>query len=137
MAASTRPQVSSAAAYGAPMPVATADVAAGSKGHVDVFYDNSPVFTLTPDAQSKGVKPVAWFDSSMPLRSGWGWGQDYLEGGVAMATAKVGKGQMYIFGPEVLFRGQPHGTFKFLFNSIYYGTAQASGIAARETVQQP
>jgi hypothetical protein len=96
----------------------TADVAAGSKGHVDVFFDNSPVFTLNPDAQLKGVKPVAWFDSAMPLRSGWGWGQDYLEGGVAMATAKVGRGTLYLFGPEVLFRGQPHGTFKFFFNAI-------------------
>jgi len=33
----------------------TADVAAGSKGHVDVFYDNSPVFTLTPDAHRSKV----------------------------------------------------------------------------------
>ena len=104
----------------------TADVAAGSKGHVDVFYDNSPVFTLNPNAQLKGVKPIAWFDSSMPLRSGWGWGQDYLEGGVAMATAKVGKGTLYLFGPEVLFRGQPHGTFKFFFNAVIDATRSPS-----------
>ncbi len=96
----------------------TADVAAGSKGHVDVFYDNSPVFHLDPDAQLRGVKPIAWFDSGEPLRSGWGWGQNYLEGGVAMAEAKVGRGKLYLFGPEVLFRGQPHGTFKFFFNSL-------------------
>ena len=104
----------------------TAEVAAGSKGHVDVFFDNSPVFTLNPDAAAKGVKPVAWFDSSMPLRSGWGWGQDYLEGGVAMATARVGKGQLYLFGPEVLFRGQPHGTFKFFFNAVMDATRSPS-----------
>jgi hypothetical protein len=24
-----------------------------------------------------------------------------------------------MFGPEIVFRGQPHGTFKFLFNGIY------------------
>jgi hypothetical protein len=29
---------------------------------------------------------------------------------VAIAEAKVGKGQLFLFGPEVLFRGQPHGT---------------------------
>ena len=104
----------------------TADVAAGSKGHVDVFYDNSPVFALDPDAQARGVKPIAWFDSAMPLRSGWGWGQDYLKDGVAMATAKVGKGTLYLFGPEVLFRGQPHGTFKFFFNAVMDATRSPS-----------
>jgi len=31
----------------------------------------------------------------------------------------VGKGQLFLFGPELTFRGQPHGTFKFLFNGIY------------------
>jgi hypothetical protein len=96
----------------------TSGAAAGSKSQVDVFYDNSPVFRLNPDAQLKGVKAIAWFDSGEPLRSGWGWGQNYLDGGVAMAEAKVGRGTLYLFGPEILFRGQPHGTFKFFFNAI-------------------
>jgi hypothetical protein len=96
----------------------TANVAAGSRSQVDVFYDNSPVFRLSPDAELKGVKPIAWFDSATPVRSGWGWGQNYLEGGIAMAEAKVGRGTLYLFGPEILFRGQPHGTFKFFFNAI-------------------
>src|SRR5688572_12904416 len=97
----------------------TANVAAGSASHVDVMFDNSPVFRLSPDAGAKGVRPIAWFDSPAPLRSGWAWGQSYLEGGVAMAEAKVGRGKLYLFGPEVLFRAQPHGTFKFFFNAIH------------------
>jgi hypothetical protein len=28
-------------------------------------------------------------------------------------------------GPEVNMRAQPHGTFKFLFNAIFYGPAVA------------
>jgi hypothetical protein len=40
-----------------------------------------------------------------------------------MAEASVGKGKVLLFGPEVTFRAQPHGTFKFVFNGIYYGTA--------------
>ncbi len=43
---------------------------------------------------------------------------------------------MFLFGPEITFRSQPHGTFKFLFNSIYYGTATPAGTPARETTQQ-
>jgi hypothetical protein len=96
----------------------TASAAAGAQGHVDVFFDNSPVFRLNPDATSKGMRAIAWFDSEGPLRSGWAWGQNYLDGGVAMAEARVGRGKLYLFGPELLFRGQPHGTFKFFFNSL-------------------
>ncbi|MGH7444843.1 MAG: peptidase, partial [Longimicrobiales bacterium] len=85
-----------------------------------VFFDNSPTFRITGD----GVTPVAWFDSATPLRSGWAWGQSYLENGVAIAEAQVGRGQLFLFGPEVIFRAQPHGTFKFFFNGIYYGAAE-------------
>ena len=72
-----------------------------------------------------GVRPVAWFAGKDSLRSGWAWGQHYLEDGVAAAEAKVGKGKVFLFGPEITFRAQPHGTFKFLFNGIYYGTVDA------------
>jgi hypothetical protein len=43
---------------------------------------------------------------------------------------------VFLFGPEITFRAQPHGTFKFLFNSIYYGTAQPVGGGGRETTTQ-
>jgi len=91
----------------------------------DVFFDNSPVLRLLPEAQVAGVRPVAWFAGPAPLRSGWAWGQHYLEGGVAVAEAPVGKGKLFLYGPEVTFRSQPHGTFKLLFNGIYYGPAQS------------
>ena len=42
--------------------------------------------------------------------------------------ANYGKGKVYMFGPEITFRGQPHGTFKFLFNGIYAPTNVASPI---------
>jgi len=42
----------------------------------------------------------------------------HLEGGIAIAEAKVGSGRLVMFGPQILFRAQPHGTFKFLFNGI-------------------
>jgi hypothetical protein len=101
----------------------THPLAYGMPELVDVFFDNSPVFRLGPDAAFKGVRPVAWFDSPAPLRSGWAWGQSYLEGGVAVVEATVGKGKLFLFGPEITFRAQPHGTFKFLFNGLYYGSA--------------
>ncbi len=101
----------------------TNPLAYGMGERANVFFDNSPVFRLTPDAANKGVKAVAWFDSPAPLRSGWAWGQNYLDDGVAAVDAPLGKGHVYLLGPEVMFRGQPHGTFKLVFNAIYAGTA--------------
>jgi len=103
----------------------TNPLAYGVGESADVFFDNSPVFRLRPDAALKGLRPVAWFDSKRPLRSGWAWGEAYLEQGTAIVDATVGKGKLVLFGPEIVFRAQPHGTFKFLFNGIYYGRAEA------------
>ena len=97
----------------------TQPIAQGIPGHVDVFFDNSPVFRLGADAERMGIRRVAWFDSPRPLRSGWAWGSQYLDQGVAIATATVGEGTLVMFGPEITFRAQPHGTFKFLFNGLY------------------
>jgi hypothetical protein len=96
-----------------------APTAAGAEDHTDVFFNNSPVFRLAPNASARGIRPVMWFDSPTSLRSGWAWGQNYLDGGTAAFEATIGKGHVYAFGPEITFRGQPHGTFKFLFNGIY------------------
>jgi hypothetical protein len=101
----------------------SAPVAAGVGPDVDVFFDNSPVFALAPDAAARGVKRIAWFGGTAPLRSGWAWGQEHLDGGTVAVEAEVGKGKAYLFGPEILERGQPHGTFKFFFNAIYFGSA--------------
>ena len=86
----------------------------------DVYFDASPVFKLAPEAIAKGtVVPLAWFDTNKPLRSGWAWGQSYLQDGVAAFMAPVGSGTFYAFGPEITFRGQAQGTFKLLFNQLY------------------
>ena len=115
----------------------TNPVAFGFEKKVDVFFDASPVLELAPDAALRGVKTVAWFDTKTALRSGWAWGQHYLEGGTAAVEAQLGRGKVFLFGPEITFRAQPHGTFKFLFNSIYYGTSVPAGAATTTTTAQP
>ena len=67
------------------------------------------------------IKPIAWFSSDKPLRSGWAWGQQYLKDGVAAFEAKVGSGKFYAFGPEITFRSQTYSTFKLIFNQLYSG----------------
>jgi hypothetical protein len=100
-------------------------LAYGMPQQADVFFDNSPVFRLQPEAALRGLRPVAWFDSEKPLRSGWAWGEGYLYQGVAALEAPVGKGKLLLFGPEITFRSQPHGTYKFLFNGIYGAAAES------------
>lgn len=106
---------------GSLLEVAVDSTTAGGRGMTSraiVMFDNSPVFRLAPDAVQKGVTPIAWFDTPNTLRSGWAWGETYLEGGVAAADAKVGRGTVRLIGPEALFRAQPHGTFKLVFNGL-------------------
>lgn len=104
----------------------TNPVAYGIPEDLDLMYSNNPAFRLLPEAKLKGVNSVAWFPNAEPLRSGWAWGQFYLNGGSAVVEAPVGKGKVFLFAPEITFRGQPHASFKFLFNSIYYAGATAA-----------
>jgi hypothetical protein len=97
----------------------TLSLASGMPAKATVFFDNSPVFKLGSDAAARGIRAVARYESDAPLRSGWAWGQAYLKDGVSIVEARVGQGSLYLFGPEILFRAQPHGTYKFLFNGLY------------------
>jgi hypothetical protein len=115
----------------------TQPLAYGMDDHAMVFYDESPAFRLRPEAGSKGVKPIAWYESPTPLRSGWAWGQQYLDQAVSIAEASVGKGHVVLFGNEVLWRGQPHGTFKLFFNGVYYGSATLQPGGGPRTTEQP
>jgi hypothetical protein len=99
-------------------------LAFGLNERTDFYFNNSPVFSLNPEAAAQGVRPIVWFDSAAPLRSGWAWGQNYLQMSVAVLEAAVGRGKLFLYGPEIIFRGQPHGTFKLLFNGIYCGAAE-------------
>jgi hypothetical protein len=94
-------------------------LAYGMPSEVDMFYDNSPLFRLSPDAATEKTNPVAWFAGTDVLASGWAWGQQYLDGGTAIAEARVGEGEVILLGPDVLFRGQPHSTFKLFFNGLF------------------
>lgn len=92
----------------------------GMNANSNMYFAFSPVFKVAPDAIADGkVKPLIWFDTDKPLRSGWAWGQNYLQDGVAGFAAPMGKGQLIAIGPEVAFRAQTHGTFKLLFNQLY------------------
>ena len=92
----------------------------GERAHV--LHSHSPVYQIGDGATN--VRRLAWYDSATPLVSGWAWGQHHLEGGTSMIEADVGAGKLFLFGPKITFRSQPHGTFPLLFNGIHYGAAR-------------
>ncbi len=91
----------------------------GMEENTDVLFNNSMVFKFQPEAALQGMEALAWFDKSTPLRSGWAWGESYLKDGIVAFKAPVGKGEILVFGPEITYRAQSHGTFKWLFNALY------------------
>ncbi|HEY1008831.1 MAG: M14 family metallopeptidase [Daejeonella sp.] len=92
----------------------------GMPEQADIYFDNSPVFKVGTEAMAGGsIKPILWFSHPKSLRSGWAWGQEYLQDGIGAFEARIGKGKLYAFGPEITFRAQSHGTFKLLFNQLY------------------
>jgi len=95
--------------------------ARGLNPRLDVYFsdgrwDNAPVFNLPLD--DPRLRPIVWFDSDTPLRSGWAFGQHALKGGVLAAEAEVGAGRLSFFGTDITFRSQTHGAFRLLFNAL-------------------
>ena len=106
----------------------TAPIAHGLDDQVDVFFDNSPVFKLGPDAHAEGraaggvVRQRDAAAQRLGVRAGLS-----RTAGSQVVEATVGKGKLFLFAPEITFRAQPHGTFKFLFNGIYLCDEVRSG----------
>ena len=108
-------------------------VAYGFENEVDTVFDNSAAFRLLTRADTDALTRLAWFGDA-PLRSGWARGEQHLAGTVAAVEARLGRGRVLLFGPEITFRAQPHGTFKFLFNGIL--SSRAEQVAALPPPQQ-
>lgn len=105
---------------------------------VDAVFDSSPAFRLLPEAAAERVRRVAWYDSPTSLRSGEAWGQQYLKQAAAIVEAPLGNGRVLLFGPEITWRAEPQGTFKFLFNGIYSGSATiATDVTHRQSNSDP
>jgi hypothetical protein len=100
----------------------TSPITAGMGARADVLFARNPV--LEPEPGADGVEVLGRFAADTPLRSGWAWGQEHIEGLPAFFRARLGEGNVFIFTPEITFRSQPHGVFPLIFNSIFYGVGE-------------
>jgi hypothetical protein len=101
-------------------------VTAGLPDTFIVNFARSPVFAV--EAGAPGVRVLAEYADASPLRSGWAWGQERLQGGAALVEADIGEGTLYLFGPQVTFRGQPHETFPLVFNGVLLSAARETAL---------
>ena len=104
----------------------TSPVTHGLDEAIIVNFARSPVFGVERGAT--GVRSLAVYEDQTPLRSGWAWGQEKLQGGVAMIEAQLGEGTLYMFAPQITYRGQTHATFPLVFNGILLSAAQETSL---------
>ena len=93
------------------------------------MFNDSQAFTIVPAASEgdrrapRNVDVFVEYAKKDFLASGWELGgARYLAGKVAGARIPVGKGQAVIYGFRPHWRGQPHNTFKLLFNPLFAST---------------
>ncbi len=95
-------------------------VAYGLPQEVSGYYAQSPTFQVFPGAGEKS-KIISTYPEENLILSGWMVGEEYLRNKAAAVEVSEGKGRFILLGFRVQHRGQTVGTFKLLFNSIFYG----------------
>jgi hypothetical protein len=95
-----------------------AQSAVGMFGRADQAY-----LVANADSRASDVQVYARYAAGSVLASGWLEGGDqYLAGGPAAMTVRVGEGRVVLIGFDTHVRGVPRSTFKLLFNPIYAST---------------
>ena len=92
----------------------------GMNSEISVYFDRSMAFEIGQPTQAESwAYPAVTYAKIDPLQSGWLLGAEKLQGKAAMVVAKLGQGRVVLFGFPPQHRGQPHGTFRLFFNSLF------------------
>jgi hypothetical protein len=107
-------------------------LAAGLPAMPAVMFERNQAF----DTRSgfRGRVLASYVKDRNPLVSGYLFGAEQIQGKAAAIDAFYGAGHIVILGFRPQWRGQSHGTYKFLFNALYYNPSMApegSGGGAR------
>jgi hypothetical protein len=92
-------------------------IAYGYERGAALFFRRSPAFVAY-----EGHSVVKY--PTETLLSGWSTGEEHLINKAAIVDVPYGDGKVILIGFPVVYRGQSHGTFRYLFNAIYYGPAK-------------
>ena len=88
----------------------------GLDSEMAIFFKSGPVFA----AERGGAEVIAKYPEFNPLMSGWLEGEKRIRQKTALLEVPLGNGRVILFGFKPQHRAQSYGTFKLLFNAIYY-----------------
>jgi hypothetical protein len=97
----------------------------GMRRETAVFFANSPTFSVA------GGKTVVRYPLTDPLLSGWLDGGKKILNKAALVEVPLGEGRVVLFGFRPQHRAQTWGTFKLLFNALYYAAAEEAALPGR------
>jgi hypothetical protein len=103
-------------------------VTAGLPSQADILFERNEVFET--QTGFRGSVLASYISNRNPLRSGFLIGADKIEGKPAALDVVLGKGHVILIGFRTQWRGQSHGTYKFLFNAMYYNDSMAPALPA-------
>jgi hypothetical protein len=89
----------------------------GMPSQAAAVFVNSPAFAV--DRPGGQARIVARYPPGNLLMSGWLLGERVIADAAAVMDVPLGRGRVVLLGIRSQHRGQPHGTFKLLFNAIF------------------
>ena len=101
-------------------------IAYGMPQNALALYRRSPSLQVSAIERGANVAVPARYHEQNLLQSGWLIGEKYLSKKPAVIEFQVEKGKVIILAFPAQHRAQTDGTFKFLFNSIFYGAADGT-----------
>jgi hypothetical protein len=99
-------------------------VAYGMPEEAPAMYYQGTAFNVVPSFEGEAPQVISKYPEGDLLMSGYLRGERYLANKIAAVEVPVGKGRVILLGFGVKQRAQPHGTFKLLFNSLFYGSTE-------------
>ena len=95
----------------------------GMAANAYAVFRSSPALRVSAGSFQDNIFVAARYHKENLLQSGWLIGEEYLSNKPAVIEFKIEKGKVIVLAFPAQHRAQTHGTFKFLFNAIYYGPA--------------
>jgi len=84
-----------------------------------VFFWDGLAFEILPSGENDRYEVVVSYGERDLLESGWLIGEEKLRKKPAMVVARVGEGEIVLFGFRPQHRAQTHGTYKLFFNTLF------------------
>jgi hypothetical protein len=109
----------------------------GMPAKAPAMFANSVVMdTWMPAVGGVERQVVARYPTEDILLSGWLIGGERMAGKVAVLDVKQGRGRVAMIGFRAQYRGQSHGTYKFLLNALLYPQRPAGAVTSDQRAAQ-